>query len=167
MVNHSLGAMIAFELGRKPPGTSRWGGDDVGPVPRPTAVLPSPAATQLLLNRQGEPGELARRGIVVCTAPGFESRRPDLVDALVQIALHRTQPPAIFLRQLGASPSLSSNRQVGTSRRFNRPCASFTAKRLGHLLPQRRTHPESKSPGPTSHLIASRASPCRAAGYLD
>lgn len=103
IIGHSLGAMIAFELGYSHP--ERVGGVVMmsGLYPGPTAVLPSPAATQLLLNRQGEPAELARRGIVVATAPGFEAKHPDLVEALVQIALNRTQPPAIFLRQLGAS----------------------------------------------------------------
>lgn len=103
IIGHSLGAMIAFELGRSHP--ERVGAVVMmsGLYPGPTAVLPSAAATELLLNRQGDPGELAKRGILVATAPGFETRHPDLVEALIQIALNRTQPPAIFLRQLGAS----------------------------------------------------------------
>lgn len=103
VIGHSLGAMIAFELGRSHP--ERVGGVVMmsGLYPGPNAVLPTPAATQLLLNRQGDPAELARRGILVATAPGFETKHPNLVEDLVQIALNRTQPPAIFLRQLGAS----------------------------------------------------------------
>jgi pimeloyl-ACP methyl ester carboxylesterase len=103
VIGHSLGAMIAFELGRSHP--ERVGGVVMlsGLYPGPTAVLPTAAATELLLNRQAEPGELARRGIRVATAPNFETKHPELVEALVQIALNRTQPPHIFLRQLGAS----------------------------------------------------------------
>jgi pimeloyl-ACP methyl ester carboxylesterase len=102
LIGHSLGAMIAFELGRSYP-------QRVGRVvmlsavyPGPAAVPPTPASLELLLNRQGDPAELARRGIRVASAPGFEDRRPDLAEALVQIAVNRTQPTPIFGRQVGA-----------------------------------------------------------------
>jgi pimeloyl-ACP methyl ester carboxylesterase len=121
VIGHSLGAMIAFELGLNHP--ERVGGVVMlsGLYPGPSAVLPTPAATELLLNRQGDPGELARRGIVVATAPGFESKHPDLVEALVQIALNRTQPPVIFLRQLGASQAYLQTDKLIPPATFHQP----------------------------------------------
>lgn len=102
VVGHSLGAAIAFEMGRGHP-------ERVGKVvmmsalyPGPEAVMPSDEAMELLTDRSGEPQDLVRRGVRVATAPGFKERQPELFEVLVQAGLNRTQPAKIYERQSAA-----------------------------------------------------------------
>jgi len=102
VAGHSLGAAIAFEMGRACP-------ERVGKVvmmsalyPGPQVVMPSERAMPVLTDRSGDPEELVKRGIRIAAAPDFEARQPALFDLLLQAGLRRTQPANIYLRQSAA-----------------------------------------------------------------
>ena len=99
VVGHSLGAAIAFEMGRRRPERVRKVVMMSGLYPGPHVVMPSPEAMELLTDRSGEPEELVTRGTRIATAPSFQERQPELFDMLVQAGLSRTQPPKIYARQ--------------------------------------------------------------------
>lgn len=102
IVGHSLGAAIAFELGRSHPERVRKVVMMSGLYPGPEAVMPSAEAMALLTDRSGDREDLVRRGVRVATAPGFKARQPELFEVLVQAGLNRTQPPKIYGRQSAA-----------------------------------------------------------------
>jgi pimeloyl-ACP methyl ester carboxylesterase len=102
VAGHSLGAAIAFEIGRSQPERVRKVVMMSGLYPGPKVAMPSAEAMELLTDRSGEPEELVKRGVRAATAPGFEERQPELFQALVQAGLGRTQPPEIYERQSGA-----------------------------------------------------------------
>jgi pimeloyl-ACP methyl ester carboxylesterase len=102
VVGHSLGAAIAFEMGRGHPDRVRKVVMMSGLYPGPQVVMPSAEAMALLTDRSGEPQDLVERGVRVATAPGFKERRPELFEMLVQAGLNRTQPPKIYERQSAA-----------------------------------------------------------------
>ena len=102
VVGHSLGAAIAFEMGRAYPERVRKVVMMSGLCPGPQVVMPSGEAMELLTDRSGEPEELVKRGTRVATAPGFEECQPQLFNRLVQAGLNRTQPPKIYQRQSAA-----------------------------------------------------------------
>lgn len=101
-VGHSLGAAIAFEMGRARPDRVKRVVMMSGLYPGPQVVMPSERAMKVLTDRSGHPEELVRRGIRIAAAPGFEERQPALFNLLVQAGLSRTQPPNIYLRQSAA-----------------------------------------------------------------
>ncbi len=154
LIGHSLGAMIAFELGRSYP--QRVGQVVMlsGLYPGPTAVPPTPASLELLLNRQGDPAELARRGIRVACAPGFEERRPDLVEALVQIAINRTQPLHIFGRQVGAVQSYLQTDKLDSTTAFQPPLCLICGEYDQTTPPANHELIKEKLPQAQLHLIA-------------
>lgn len=102
VVGHSLGAAIAFEMGRVQPERMRRVVMMSGLYPGPKVAMPSAEAMELLTDRSGDPEDLVKRGIRAATAPGFQERQPELFDALTQAGLGRTQPPEIYQRQSGA-----------------------------------------------------------------
>jgi pimeloyl-ACP methyl ester carboxylesterase len=102
VLGHSLGAAIAFEMGRSEPDRVREVVMMSGLYPGPKVAMPSTEAMELLTDRSGDPEDLVKRGIRVATAPGFEEREPELFETLVHAGLNRTQPPEIYQRQSGA-----------------------------------------------------------------
>jgi len=99
VVGHSLGAAIAFEMGRAHPERVRNVVMLSGLYPGPQVAMPSPEAMEVLTDRSGEPEELVKRGARIATAPDFEEQQPELFAMLVQAGLNRTQPPKIYERQ--------------------------------------------------------------------
>ena len=102
VVGHSLGAAIAFEIGRSHPDRVRKVIMMSGLYPGPQVAMPSAEAMELLTDRSGDSEDLVKRGIRAATAPGFEEREPELFQALMQAGLNRTQPPKIYQRQSDA-----------------------------------------------------------------
>lgn len=102
VAGHSLGAAIAFEMGRGDPERVRKVVMMSGLYPGPQVAMPSPEAMELLTDRSGDPEDLVKRGTRLATAPGFEQRQPALFNMLVQAGLSRTQPPKIYERQSAA-----------------------------------------------------------------
>lgn len=102
LVGHSLGAAIAFEIGRSRPELAGRVVMISGLYPGPEVAMPSARAMEVLTNREGDRRELVERGVRIASAPDLEQRRPDLFAALVEAGLNRTQPPHIYLRQSGA-----------------------------------------------------------------
>ncbi len=58
------------------------------------------------------PPEMYRKDMILMTAPGFDERRPDLLERSVAIRLERTQPLFAFLRQYTAAGKFDSNDRV-------------------------------------------------------
>ncbi len=102
VAGHSLGAAIAFEMGRSDAARIRKAVMISGLYPGPKVVMPSSEAMEVLTDRSGEPEELVKRGTRVATAPGFEERQPVLFNMVVQAGLNRTQPAKIYQRQSAA-----------------------------------------------------------------
>jgi pimeloyl-ACP methyl ester carboxylesterase len=102
VVGHSLGAAIAFEMGRSHPGRVRKVVMMSGLYPGPRVAMPSAEAMKVLTDRSGDPEELVKRGVRIATAPGFQERQPQLFNLLVRAGLSRTQPAKIYERQSAA-----------------------------------------------------------------
>ncbi|MCP4695387.1 MAG: alpha/beta hydrolase [Gammaproteobacteria bacterium] len=102
LLGHSLGASIAFEIGRRRP--QRLGKIIfvAGLYPGPEVAKPSEQALQVLRNREGDAADLVKRGLRIATAPGFKQKRPRRYAALMRMGLERTQPASIFLRQVNS-----------------------------------------------------------------
>lgn len=69
----------------------------------PTVTPPTPAAMQALIPDRSLPrAEVLRRGYHAIVAPGFAERHPEVLDALLAIALAAPTPEVAFARQLAA-----------------------------------------------------------------
>lgn len=102
VLGHSLGGYIAQELvvtrpdlvGKLILASTNFGGTKVIPI--------TPAAMQVLTNREGDPVELVKRGIAIACAPGFAERAPAVVTELVQYRLTNPVPPTQYAAQVAA-----------------------------------------------------------------
>lgn len=99
LVGHSLGAAIAFEIGRRQPDKTSKVMMISGLYPGPTAVLPTERVLDLLANHEGNPSDILGRGIGLATAPDFMGKQFNLFKSFVQTALNQIQLPHIYLHQ--------------------------------------------------------------------
>lgn len=106
ILGHSLGGFIAQDLAARRPdllsrlilaGTSH-GGPSAIPIPE--------EAVSILLQREGNPFDLFRRGVAVATAPGFLERRPDAVKELLRYRATGPVPPAAYQAQVAAGAAM-------------------------------------------------------------
>lgn len=114
VVGHSLGGFIAQELAVTRPdlvskvvlAATNHGGKHVIPI--------TPAALAVIMNREGDPLDLIRRGIAVACAPGFSEAQPDKVQALIDYRLSGPVPQAQYTAQTmaGAGMAMLSDEQV-------------------------------------------------------
>ena len=113
---HSLGGFIAQELAVTRPelistlvlASTNHGGTDVIPITQ--------EALAVMMNREGDPVELVRRGIAIAAAPGFSEKAPETVEALLQYRLSNPVPPPQYTAQVmaGAGMSALTSEQVQT-----------------------------------------------------
>lgn len=102
VLGHSLGGYVAQELIASRPGlvsrlilaSTNHGGRNAIPI--------TPEALQVLMDRQGEPIELVKRGIAVAAAPGFAERCPEVAAELLQYRLTGPVPAAQYGAQVMA-----------------------------------------------------------------
>ena len=102
VLGHSLGGFIAQELvvtrpdlvGKLILASTNHGGLKVIPV--------TPEALAVMMEREGDPVELVKRGIEIACAPGFMERAPDLVQELVDYRFTKPVPPAQYQAQVAA-----------------------------------------------------------------
>lgn len=114
VVGHSLGGFIAQELvvtrpdlvGKLVLAATNHGGKNVIPI--------TPEALAVIMNREGDPLEVIRRGIAVACAPGFSEVQPDKVQALIDYRLSGPVPQAQYTAQTmaGAGMAMLSDEQV-------------------------------------------------------
>jgi pimeloyl-ACP methyl ester carboxylesterase len=108
IVGHSLGGFIAQEVIVERPGLvskavlagTSHGGMNVIPT--------TPEAMEVFTNRDGDPIELIKRGIAVACAPGFEKRKPDVVQELIEYRLSNPVPPAQYQAQVMAGAGMAA-----------------------------------------------------------
>jgi pimeloyl-ACP methyl ester carboxylesterase len=112
VVGHSLGGFIAQELALTRPdlvnrlvlASTSFGG--------PNAVPITAEALDVLMNRQGDPVELVKRGIAVATAPGFSTQHPEIVQELLEYRLSNPVPPAQYQAQVMAGATFNCEDRV-------------------------------------------------------
>jgi pimeloyl-ACP methyl ester carboxylesterase len=103
LVGHSMGGLIAQELVLSRPelvrklvlASTNFGGPNVIPI--------TPEALDVLMNRDGDPVELVKRGVTVATAPGFLERNPDVLQELIAYRLSDPVPPAQYQAQIAGA----------------------------------------------------------------
>ncbi len=108
VMGHSLGGFIAQELAVSRPelvgklilGATTHGGPKVIPI--------TPEALEVLLNRQGDPVELVKRGIAVACAPGFAERQPQVVHQCMEYRFGNPVPPAQYQAQVAAGAAMGA-----------------------------------------------------------
>jgi pimeloyl-ACP methyl ester carboxylesterase len=112
VVGMSLGGMIAQELALAWPGKVRSlvlactvGG--------PNAIPVTPAALEVMRNRQGDALTLIRRGLAVSCAPGFAERRPERMAEIVAERLACTVTPGGYGAQLAAGAGHDAEARLG------------------------------------------------------
>ncbi|MEW5989536.1 MAG: alpha/beta hydrolase [Chloroflexota bacterium] len=102
ILGHSLGGYVAQRLiatrpdlvGRLILASTNFGGTKVVPI--------SPEALNVLMNRQGDPLTLIRRGVEVAAAAGFAEAQPEVVQELIEYRLGNPVPPAQYTAQVMA-----------------------------------------------------------------
>jgi pimeloyl-ACP methyl ester carboxylesterase len=62
---------------------------------------------EILTNRDGDPIELVKRGILVACAPGFSDRQPETVQELMQYRFSNPVPPAQYQAQVAAGAGMA------------------------------------------------------------
>jgi 3-oxoadipate enol-lactonase len=108
VMGHSLGGFIAQELAVSRPdlvgklilGATTHGGPKVIPI--------TPEALEVLLNREGDPVELVKRGIAVACAPGFAERQPQVVQECLGYRFGNPVPPAQYQAQVAAGAAMNA-----------------------------------------------------------
>lgn len=102
LLGHSLGGFIAQELvvsrpdlvGKLILASTNHGGMKVIPI--------TPEALAVMMDRDGDPVELVKRGIEIACAPGFMEKHPDLVQDLVEYRFTNPVPPPQYQAQVAA-----------------------------------------------------------------
>ncbi len=113
VLGHSLGGFIAQELALARPdlverlilASTTYGGPNVIPI--------TPEALEVLTKREGDPVELARRGIQIACAPGFAERHPEVVQELIQYRLTNPVPLAQYQAQVVAGATHNAEARIG------------------------------------------------------
>jgi 3-oxoadipate enol-lactonase len=113
VLGHSLGGFVAQELalarpdlvGRLILAATHHGGPDAIPV--------TPAALDVLTNREGDPADLFRRGMTVSTGPGFAERHPEIIAELFAYRMTNPVPPPQYAAQVGAGAQHDAAGRVG------------------------------------------------------
>jgi pimeloyl-ACP methyl ester carboxylesterase len=108
VMGHSLGGFVAQELAVSRPdlvgklilGATTHGGPNVFPI--------TPEALEVLMNREGDPVELVKRGIAVGCAPGFADRQPEVVRECMDYRFGNPVPPAQYQAQVAAGAAMSA-----------------------------------------------------------
>ncbi len=68
-----------------------------------TVTMPTPAAMAALTGDPTRPpADMVRDAMTTITAPGFATRHPEAIDAIVANAVAQPTPPASFIRQMQA-----------------------------------------------------------------
>lgn len=108
VMGHSLGGFIAQELAVTRPdlvdklilASTNHGGANV--------IAITPEALEVLTDRQGDPGELIRRGVAIAAAPGFAERRPEIWQQVIDYRLSDPVPPAQYAAQVAAGMGMAA-----------------------------------------------------------
>lgn len=114
VLGHSLGGFIAQELtvtrpdlvGKLILASTNHGGMKVIPI--------TPEALAVMMDREGDPVELVKRGIDIACAPGFMENNPEIVQELVDYRFTNPVPPAQYQAQVvaGAGTAAYTDDQV-------------------------------------------------------
>lgn len=102
ILGHSLGGFIAQELvvsrpdlvGKLILASTNHGGMKVIPI--------TPEALAVMMDREGDPVELVKRGIDIACAPGFMEKNPLVVQELVEYRFTNPVPAAQYQAQVAA-----------------------------------------------------------------
>lgn len=102
ILGHSLGGFIAQELvvsrpdlvGKLILASTNHGGMKVIPI--------TPEALAVMMDRDGDPVELVKRGIDIACAPGFMEKNPEVVQELVEYRFTNPVPPPQYQAQVAA-----------------------------------------------------------------
>ena len=99
IMGHSMGGFVAQELALTRPdlmdrlilSATNFGGPNHIPV--------TPEAMAAIMDRDGDPIDVVRRGIAVACAPGFLAAHPDTVQELIDYRFTNPVPPAAYQAQ--------------------------------------------------------------------
>jgi pimeloyl-ACP methyl ester carboxylesterase len=118
VMGHSLGGFIAQELIHTRPelvdklilASTNHGGMNVIPI--------TPAALEVLTNREGDPLELVRRGIEIACAPEFAARQLEIVQELIKYRFTNPVPPLQYQAQVAAGAGMAALTDVQVDQRL-------------------------------------------------
>lgn len=107
ILGHSLGGFIAQEMVYKRPdlvsklilASTNYGGMKVIPI--------TPEALEVLINREGDPHEIVRRGIEIACAPGFAERNAGVSQELIAYRFTNPVPPLQYQAQVAAGAGMA------------------------------------------------------------
>lgn len=102
IMGHSLGGFIAQEVTLRRPdlvsklilASTTHGGMQVIPI--------TAEALEVMMDREGDPQELVKRGIAVACASGFSKKQPGVVEELIAYRFSAPVPPAQYQAQVAA-----------------------------------------------------------------
>lgn len=133
VVGHSLGGLVAFELGAAYPARVKNVVIASAVFPGPAPLFPDKAVLRAITRTHGTPRERAERNIRVSTAPDFEIRAPQLFQELVETLLTRPQSPEVYRYQTRAGIRYVTRNRI--SQGFSGPVTLLYGAADGLTLP--------------------------------